>query len=116
MMQTTINKGVGRFINLLEVATENQQPISLTLSAGDFLQALDYSATLRLDAYKQEQEKQKQLAEMGDELTPKEAMEMLHISAATLWRYATKEGLLHRKNIGGKVFYSRAEIAKILEG
>lgn len=111
-MQTG-QKSVARFINLLEVAKENEQPINLTLSAGDFLQALDYSVEMRLAAERERAEKEKELEKMCDEVTPTEARAMLHVSAATLWRYA-KENLITKKSIGGKIYYSRKELTKFM--
>lgn len=106
---------VGKMLNLMQAAKDNEQPMTIQMTSEVFLQCLDYSAGLRLDAYKQEQEKEKQLAEKGDEVSPKEAMAMAHVSPATLWRYA-QQGILHKKNVGGKVYYSRAEITNLLKG
>lgn len=50
-----------------------------------------------------------------EELLPlKKVMEMLDVKDCTLWRW-DKIGLLKKVTIGGKVYYRRSDIAKMME-
>lgn len=114
--RTINNKSAGGYTDLLQLAIERKQPINITLSAGDLIQTAEYIAGLRIAAEKERIAAEQELNDNGDDVTQAEAKQMLHgISSATMWRYVQK-GLLHKKNIGGKVFYSRTEISKLLEG
>ena len=52
-----------------------------------------------------------------DEMKPfysrAEAMALLHVNSATLWRWG-KSGYLPTTKVGGKVFYKKQDLVKIL--
>lgn len=102
--------------NLMQVAADNEQPVTISMTLTVFNGIVEYRVQQAIDAYKESQERERRENAQGDLLTPKEAKAMLHVSDATLWRYATKDGLLTRKQLGGKVYYSRKEIKKLMEG
>lgn len=108
-------KAIEKLANLMQVAMESSQPITLSLSFEVFNGIIEYRQQQAVEAYKEEQERERKANDNGDLVTPKEAKGLLHISDATLWRYA-KDGLLARRQVGGKVYYSRTEISKMLEG
>lgn len=100
---------------LLEVAMENEQPITISMGVKEFNEIVSCRVQDALEHYKEEQERIAKENEQGDLITPKETKAMLHVSDATLWRYV-KTGLVEKKQVGGKVYYSRKEITKIMEG
>lgn len=104
---------VGKMLNLMQAAKDNDQPITIQMSSDVFLQALDYSVELRLAAERERQKKEQEQAKQSDVISPKQAMGMINVSPATLWRYC-KDGLIHKKNIGGRVYYSRKEIQALI--
>lgn len=103
--------------NFLTAAMECQQPVvNITLSADTFNAILDYRTQQAVEAYEAEQEQQRKEQDNGDLITPKETKALLHgISDATLWRYV-KSGLVDKKQVGGKVYYSRKQLTKLMEG
>lgn len=115
--KTSTNRNeVARLVNLMQAATDNEQPITVNITLQVFNGIMEYRAQQAIDSYKQEQERIAKENEQGDLVTPKEAKAMLHgISDATLWRYV-KTGVVEKKQVGGKVYYSRKEIAKLMEG
>lgn len=118
MMQNKIQNDcqVGRLLNLMEAAKMNEQPITISMPLEVFKSALDYSVKMRLDGILKAQELERKQEEQGDNVSPRDARKILGgISAATLWRYA-KEGLITRKYVGGKVYYSRKELTEFMEG
>lgn len=112
---TKLKNDIGRFLNTLEVATQNEQPITISMPLEVFKSALDYSVSMRVEALMAAEEERKRENDQGDLVKPKDTKAMLGISDATLWRYA-KSGLLPKKNIGGKVYYSRKDITKLMQG
>jgi len=114
--QTSTKKELAAVASLLQVAQESGQPITINLTLPVFNGILEYRIQEALDRYEAEQERIRKEQEQGDLLTPKETKAMLHgISDATLWRYV-QQGIFHKKMIGGKPYYSRKEIQKIVEG
>lgn len=107
------NNEIGKLYSCIETAAANEQPIMISISAGTLKELMDYYAEQRTSSKMAEAERQAK--EQNDNISPKEAKEILHISDATLWRYA-KDGVLNRKYVGGKVYYSRSEINKFMEG
>lgn len=116
MIENSSIKELQRLNNLLQSATENEQSITLNISLSVFNGILDYRVEQALENYKQFQELRAKENEQGDLVTPKEAKAILRVSDATLWRYSTKDCILTRKQVGGKTYYSRKEIQKIMEG
>jgi len=115
MIQATKND-VAQLVSLIQVAAEQQQPITLNVTLDVFKGIMAYQAQAAVEAYQAGMERQRKENEQGDLLTPKETKAMLHgISDATLWRYV-QQGIFHKKLIGGKPYYSRKEIQKIVEG
>lgn len=101
--------------DLLEVAMKNEQPITISMGAREFCEIVDYRVQDALERYKQELERERQQQDNGDLLKPKEAMAVLGVTEATLWRYV-KSGLVTKRQVGGKVYYSRKELSKLMEG
>lgn len=52
--------------------------------------------------------------EMDERLTPNEVVERYKVSKPTLWRWG-KAGLLSQTKLGGKRFYLKSEIEKMLK-
>lgn len=115
MYNATLKEETAKLSNLIQVATENEQPITLNLSLGVFQAILGYQTEQALAAYREEQEREVKERNRSSLVTPMEAKKSLGVSDATLWRYV-KNGLLHKKQVGGKVYYSRNEIDKLMEG
>lgn len=115
--QTSSKKEIAQLVSLMQVAKDNEQPITLNMTLGVFNGILEYRIQEALDAYRQQEERTRKENDNGDLLTTKQAKAMFPngVSDATLWRYC-RSGLLHKKSLGGRVFYSKAEIKKVMEG
>lgn len=116
IQQTSSRKDIATLVTLIQCATETNQPITLNMTLGVFNDILSYRTQEAIEAYKKQVERIRQDNENGDLATTKEAKAMFpdSVSDATLWRWC-KQGLLHKKNIGGKVYYSRIEIANLIK-
>lgn len=115
-MSTVTNNELAKINNYLTAAKDSGQPVNLILSVGVFNAIMDYRTQQAIDAYKEEQERIAKENEQGDLVGSKEAKRLLHgISDATLWRYV-QQGILTKKSVGGKIFYSRSQILKLMEG
>lgn len=112
--QEAKSKEISQLANLLQAATDNAQPVTLSLTLAAFEGIVGYRVEEALNEYRAQEERSRKENEQGDLIAPKEAKAMLRVSDATLWRYC-RQGLLGKKNIGGKVFYSRAELKKLME-
>lgn len=114
-MKSVISE-VKKLNKLMQVATDNEQPITFNMTLGVFNSIMEYRIQQAIDAYKEQEKRIAKENDNGDLLTTKQAKAMFPhgLSDATLWRWC-KQGLLNKKNVGGKVFYSRIEIENLLK-
>lgn len=106
-------KQLNENVQVAMAAIERGLNINVTLSGEDLK---GFANCLLNDFYDRKQrEEESKKVDQCDSVSPKVAMELLGVSPATLWRYA-KSKLLTQRHLGGKVYYSRAEITNLLKG
>lgn len=85
----------------------NEKKVMLLVSAEDLRKVLSEMVS----SLKEQRIEEKR--EMDERLTPNEAVERYKLSKPTLWRWG-KAGLLSSVKLGGKRFYLKSEIEKML--
>lgn len=99
---------------LFQTAITNEVSIPVSMTSEALNAFIQFREKQAVETFKAQQEQERKASERGDNISSREAKQLLGITTTTLWRYA-KEGLLHKKSVGGRTFYSRREILKLLE-